>query len=62
MRSNVKGKVYKTMIRPVLIYGAEASRRAERFVERTEMRILRWIPGVSLKDEKRKFTGSSMHC
>ena len=37
----VKGKVYRTMIRPVLIYGSEAwtlRRREEERLERTEMR------------------------
>jgi hypothetical protein len=51
----IKGKVYKTMIRPVMIYGAEAwtLRRKEELLERTEMRMLRWILGISLKDRKR---------
>lgn len=52
----VKGKVYKTMIRPVLIYGAEAwslRRKDEEMLERTEMRMLRWILGISLKNKKR---------
>ena len=44
------------MIRPVLICGAEAwtfRRSEEELLERTEMRILRWILGVTLKDRKR---------
>lgn len=52
----LRGKVYKTMIRPVLIYGAEAwalKRREEEQLERTEMKMLRWILGVSLRDRKR---------
>jgi len=52
----VKGKVYRTMIRPVLIYGSEAwslRRREEERLERTEMRMLRWILGLTLKDRKR---------
>ena len=56
MPVRIKGKVYKTMIRPVLIYGAETwalKRREEEMLERTEMRMLRWILGVSLKDRKR---------
>jgi len=39
----VKGKVYKTMVRPVMIYGAEAwtlRRSEEGLLERTEMRML----------------------
>lgn len=56
MPVRIKGKVYRTMIRPVMIYGAEAwtlRRKEEELLERTEMRMLRWILGVSLKDKKR---------
>jgi len=56
MPKYLKGKVYTTMIRPVLMYGAEAwtvTRREEGLLKRTEMRMLRWIHGVSLKDMKR---------
>jgi len=56
MPVGVKGKVYKTMIRPVMIYGAEAwspRRKEEELLERTEMRMLRWILGASLKERKR---------
>jgi len=52
----VEGKVYRTMIRSVLIYGSEAwtlRRREEERLERTEMRMLRWILGLMLKDRKR---------
>src|SRR6218665_2868917 len=44
MPKYLKGKVYKTMIRLVLMYGAEAwtvTRREEGLMERTEMRLLR---------------------
>ena len=44
------------MIRPVLMFGSEAwtvTKREEGLLERTEMRVLRWILGVSLKDKKR---------
>ena len=52
----LKGKIYKIMIRPVMMYGAEAwtlRRKEEKLLERTEMRMLRWIGGllgISLKD------------
>ena len=52
----VKGKVYRTMVRPVLIYGSETwtlKRREEERLERTEMRMLRWILGLTLRDKKR---------
>ena len=56
MPTGVKGKVYKTMVTPVLIYGLEAwtlRRREEEGLERTEMRMLRWILGLTLRDGKR---------
>ena len=56
MPKYLKGKVYKTMTRPVLMYGPEAwtvTRREEGLLERTEMRMLQWLIGVSLKDKKR---------
>jgi len=56
MPTGVKGKVYRTMVRPVLIYGLEAwtlRRRKEERLERTEMRMLRWILGLTLRDRKR---------
>ena len=48
--------LHKGIIRPVLVYGAETltvTRREEGLLERSEMRMLRWILGVSLKDKKR---------
>jgi len=56
MPTGVKGKVYRTMVRPVLICGLEAwtlRRREEERLERTEMRMLRWILGLTLRDRKR---------
>ena len=58
-------KIYKTVIRPVLLYGAETwalRRKEEGVLERTEMKMLRWILGVSLmerieSDEIRKRVG-----
>ena len=52
----VKGKVYRTLVRPVLIYGSETwtmKRREEERLQRTEMRMLRWILGLTLRDKKR---------
>ena len=54
MPKHLKGKVYKTTIRPVLMYGAMAwtvTRREEGLLHRNEnaARIL----GISLKDKKR---------
>jgi len=56
MPTGVKGKVYRTTVRPVLIYGSEAwtmRRREEECLERTEMRMLQWILGLTLRDRKR---------
>jgi len=52
----VKGKVYRTIVRPVLIYGSETwtlKRREEERLDRTEMRMLRWILGLMLRNKKR---------
>src|SRR6218665_981325 len=56
MSIQIKGKVYKSIIRPVMMYGAEAwtlTRKEEELLERPEMRMLRWILGVSLRDRRR---------
>jgi len=56
MTTRIKGKVYKTTIKPKLIYGAEAwslRRKEELLLQKTEIRRLRWIHGVSLRDRKR---------
>ena len=65
MPRRVKVKVYQTMIRPVMMYGAETwalRRKEEQLLMRTEMRMLRWILGVSLwerctNEEIRKSAG-----
>jgi len=43
------------MVRPVMIYGAEAwtLRSEEGLLERTEMRMLRWMLGITREDRKR---------
>lgn len=48
----VKGKVYKRMLRPVLMYSPEGDSMEEELVKRTEMRTLGWILGVTLKEKK----------
>ncbi|KAJ8354075.1 hypothetical protein SKAU_G00216420 [Synaphobranchus kaupii] len=48
-------KVYKTVIRPVLLYGAETwamKKKEERLLMRSEMKMLRWIMGISLREKK----------
>jgi len=52
----VEGKAYKTMAKPGLIYGSKTwtLKRCEyKRLERTEMRMLRWILGLTLRERKR---------
>ena len=56
MPVKLKGKVYKTVIRPAMLYGAETwatTKRQEKRIEVTEMRMLRWMCGVTCKDKIR---------
>ena len=56
MPRRLKTKLYTTIIRPVLLYGAESwtvGKKEERMLEATEMRMLRRIKGVTLKDRER---------
>ena len=56
MPRKVKVKLYRTVLRPVLLYGLEAcslTRKEEKILETTEMRILRGIIGVTLRDKER---------
>ncbi|XP_069985587.1 uncharacterized protein [Penaeus vannamei] len=51
----LKIKVYKTVLRRVLLYGAETwalRRKEERLLERTEMRMVRWRAGISLRERE----------
>ena len=54
--ARVKGKVYKTVVRPAMIYGAETwpiKKAQEKRLEVTEMRMLRWMCGVTRQDRIR---------
>ena len=53
MPLKLKLKIYKTIIRPVLLYGGETwalRKKEEQLLERTEMRMIRWMAGISLRE------------
>ena len=45
----VKGKVYKTVVRPAMMYGAEtwSMKKAQEKLDVAEMRMLKWMTGVT---------------
>ena len=48
--------LYNHIMHPVLLYGAESwtmGKKAERILEATEMRMLRKIKGITLKDKEK---------
>ena len=50
-----KGIIYTTCIRPAMLYGSETwATKIEdiRKMQRSEMRMLRWMTGVSLSERK----------
>ena len=50
----LKGKVYRSCVRSAMVYGSETwpmKVEHEKALERTEMRMIRWMCGVSLKDK-----------
>lgn len=52
----MKGKVYKTVVRPALLYGAQTwaiKKVQEKKLEVVEMRMLRWSCGVTRLDRIR---------
>ena len=52
----VKGKVYKTVVRPAMIYGAETwavKIAQEKKLDVAELRMLRWMSGVTKLDRIR---------
>lgn len=54
--ARVKGKVHKTVVRPAMIYGAEAwpiKKSQERKLDVAEMKMLRWMCGVTRLDKIR---------
>ena len=56
MNMKIKGKVYRTVVRPSLMYGAETwalKKAQEKKFEVAEMRMLRWMCGVTKLDKIR---------
>ena len=54
MPRKLKMKLYMTVVRPVLLYGAECwtvRKKEEQILEKTEVRMLRRIKGVTLRDK-----------
>ena len=50
----IRGTIYRTCLRPVMLYGSETSamtKTNQAVLEVTEMRLLRWMCGVRLKDQ-----------
>ena len=55
MPRKLKVKIYETLIRGVMLYGAEVwtvRRKEERMLEKTEMKMLRRVMGLTLRDRK----------
>ena len=53
MKDHLKSKIYRTVIRPVALYGTEslpATKEVERRLSVMETKMLRWIGGVTRKD------------
>ncbi|EYC06858.1 hypothetical protein Y032_0073g739 [Ancylostoma ceylanicum] len=49
----LKSKVYRTVVRPVALYGAEcwaATKEVERRLSGMEMKMLRWMAGITRLD------------
>ena len=49
----VNGKVYKTVVRPAMVYGVETwavKKTQEKKLDVAEMRMLRWMSGVTKLD------------
>ena len=56
MPLTLKGKFYRTSIRPILLYGTECLAHKKQHIQKmsiTEMRMLRWMCGKTRKDKVR---------
>ena len=51
--ARVKGKIYKSIVRPAMLYGMEMvalTERMEKKMEPAKLKMVRWELGVTLKD------------
>ena len=58
MLRRLKLKIYNTVVRPVIMYGSETwalRKREEQQLDRTEMRMLRWMLGISSRERRRNY-------
>ena len=56
MNAKIKGTMYRTVVRPALMYGAETwalKKAQENKLEVAEMKMLRWVCGVAKLDNIR---------
>ena len=56
MKVKIKRQVYKTIVRPAMMYGAETwavEKAHEKKMEVAEMKMLRWMCGVTRLDTRR---------
>ena len=59
VRRNIKGKIFKSVVRPAMIYGSETwqiKKAQEKRLEVAEMRMLRWTMGKTRMDKIRNET------
>ncbi|XP_065652840.1 uncharacterized protein LOC136080155 [Hydra vulgaris] len=65
MSARIKGKIYRTVVRPAMLYGLETvalTKRQVRVMEVSEMKMLRFLFGVTKKDRIRnEFIRGSAH-
>ena len=63
-RSRVKGKVYKTVVRPAMMYGAETwavKKTQQKKLDVAEMRMLRWMSGVTNSPQHKHWPTGPAH-
>ena len=56
LSARLKGKIYKCVVRPAVLYGMETvavTERMEKKMEAAELKMVRWALGVTLKDRVR---------